>query len=291
MTEAITFRIFLALIISVVLSLHGLRRKSLNVHGAQAAFFVGLSSFVASYRFGITLILFYISGSCLTKFGSKEKRACDINFEKESARGPMQVLCCSIIGCIIGLAYFIIFGNDIALNFSDSPNASWFLAAYLGHYACCCGDTFASEVGVLTSYWGETMTKPRLILGCRVVPRGTNGAVSLVGTIASIIGGAFIGIVYAFCGHCFVGGDAMQLCSLTVIGAICGLFGSAVDSILGQLFQVSYFSKEKKCVFSSPGPNCDLICGTDFLSNTQVNLISAGMTSIFGGYFAQWVNP
>ena len=55
------------------------------------------------------------------------------------------------------------------------------------HFACCMGDTLASELGILSS------SPPILLTTLRTVPPGTNGALSLVGTAASIGGGMAMG--------------------------------------------------------------------------------------------------
>ena len=55
------------------------------------------------------------------------------------------------------------------------------------HFACCMGDTLASELGILSS------TPPILLTTFRTVPPGTNGALSLLGTAASVGGGMAMG--------------------------------------------------------------------------------------------------
>ena len=62
-----SIRILVGFLIACGLSWHGLRKKSLSISGAVAAFLVGFLSFGASYRFGAILILFYYTSSKLTK--------------------------------------------------------------------------------------------------------------------------------------------------------------------------------------------------------------------------------
>ncbi len=58
------------------------------------------------------------------------------------------------------------------------------------HYSCSNGDTWSSELGVLSS------GNPILITSLRRVPKGTNGGVSALGMVASIIAGFVIGVAY-----------------------------------------------------------------------------------------------
>jgi hypothetical protein len=63
------------------------------------------------------------------------------------------------------------------------------LLVALGQFGCCLGDTLASELGILSK------SKPILITTLRPVPPGTNGAMSLLGTAVSILGGGAVGLV------------------------------------------------------------------------------------------------
>lgn len=55
-------------------------------------------------------------------------------------------------------------------------------------FACCLGDTLASELGILSS------SPPILITTLKTVPAGTNGGISVGGTIASGVGGCIVGL-------------------------------------------------------------------------------------------------
>ena len=143
------------------------------------------------------------------------------------------------------------------------------------HFACCLGDTLASELGILSK------SKPRLITTLKQVPPGTNGAISLVGTVASIAGGAFVGLLAgitlllenAQCRH----GAARYLLFETISwGMFAGLFGSIVDSLLGATVQQTRYSKTKKVVLQDDSKDVDgvnVISGWNLLTNNQVSCL------------------
>jgi uncharacterized membrane protein len=151
---------------------------------------------------------------------------------------------------------------------------------FVAHYACSTADTWASEVGILST------GKPRLAISLflRSVPHGTNGGMSLLGTIASFMGGAFIG----FCYYALSGFDSTQL-PMILLSALCGVVGSLIDSILGGVFQATYYSEERKCIVEhfdkKEDPSIIRICGWNILSNDAVNVLSIAMTMMIGGYF------
>lgn len=67
----------------------------------------------------------------------------------------------------------------------------WVLyAGYVGFFACCTADTWASELGILST------SDPFLITTLKRVPKGTNGGVSGLGFMASLAGGLAIGKEY-----------------------------------------------------------------------------------------------
>lgn len=110
-----------------------------------------------------------------------------------------------------------------------------------GVFACCNGDTWASELGTVLS-----KSEPFLITTWKRVPKGTNGGISLIGTLASTVGGLLIGITQYLILYYF--SDSMLWAyappqwPILLFGALSGFLGSLIDSILGGTLQYSGMS-------------------------------------------------
>lgn len=80
---------------------------------------------------------------------------------------------------------------------------------------------------------------------------GTNGGITLVGLLSSLLGGMTVGIAYFITQLIFVAdleGSAPQW-PIILFGAVAGLLGSIVDSYLGATMQ--YSGKFWFCLFWS----------------------------------------
>ncbi len=130
---------------------------------------------------GYLVVMFYfLVGSAVTRIGMKEKEAAGIAEKRSGARGPENVWGSALTGAICALGTL----------FVDEPYGSLLLLGYVASFATKLSDTTASEVG--KAYGNRTF----LITTLQPVARGTEGAVSLEGTLAGIIASvaiAFLG--------------------------------------------------------------------------------------------------
>ena len=249
--ESFHIRFVVALWLASWLSRRGLRKQSLSNSGAWAAWFVGLASFASSFRFGLVLILFYQTSSYWTKYKQEEKARFDADHKPGGQRDATQVLSCSLLATLIAVIFLVFEGEDRTdIDFDAQPVRSFLLCAYLGHYACCAGDTWASELGVLAS--GE----PFLITNFRRVPTGTNGGITLWGTSASLLGGVVMGAGFAICSAYQVHGmfwmrGNYQWGGCIALGACAALVGSMLDSVLGATLQATHYDTDRKCIVST----------------------------------------
>ena len=158
--------------------------------------------------------------------------------------------------------------------------------ACLSALACCCGDTWASEVG---SVMGSA---PRLITTWKRVPKGTNGGVSAIGTFSSLCGGLTVGLAYWITWAVFASLRNDQETSTKIVTLVsqlpvvlitgaAGLIGSFVDSILGAMVQYSGYSEKLGRVVNAPGgEGVKHIAGRDIIGNHAVNFVSSLVTAL-----------
>lgn len=110
---------------------------------------------------------------------------------------------------------------------------------------------------------------------------------SISGTLASIIGGAFIGVLFYIFSFILPEKPTISQFPIIYLCAIYGGLGSLFDSILGGLFQATYYSTDRKCIVKvhknvniSQDKSTILICGYDLFTNEQVNAISILLTML-----------
>jgi uncharacterized protein (TIGR00297 family) len=171
---------------------------------------VGTTCVAAGWAWGALLIAFFVASSALSRFRAAQKEARTIAVvAKGGERDAAQVLA---NGGPFALA---------ALGALLHPSPLWW-AAGAGALAAATADTWATEIGTLVGH------PPRSILTGRVVPAGTSGGVTLVGTLASLAGAAFLALLVAAVGW---GGT-------TALATVAGGFGGALaDSLLGATVQ------------------------------------------------------
>merc|ERR1712037_256882 len=194
-------RLAVAILLPILIAVRGLKNKSLSKSGAIAGICVAFFAILCHWSFLASLMAFFLSGSKVTKYKAEIKRQIEGDAYKEGGqRNWIQVLCNGGVGLEIFLLFIMKVGvaMDTPMDFSRFDSATYLGCAYLGAMACCNGDTWSSELGSVLS-----KSDPYLILTGKKVPRGTNGGVSLVGILASLLGG------------------------------ISGLIGSLIDSIMG----------------------------------------------------------
>ncbi len=266
----------LGFIISAAIGWAAYNRKALSISGVAGAILTGTAIFgLGGWPWGLLLITFFVLSSLLSKYKEATKERLAEKFAKGSRRDLAQALANGGAGALIAIAYWLT-GQPLL----------WF--AFVGALATVNADTWATELGVLSK------RPPRLITTGKPVEAGTSGGVSLQGTLATLAGGAVIGLAGALFLYaeslirhtphvllhplsCLVYPGNCTL--LPLIAALAGLAGSLCDSLLGATVQAIYYStkreKETEKVIDPDGTPNTLLRGWRWLNNDWVNFISS----------------
>jgi uncharacterized protein (TIGR00297 family) len=134
---------------------------------------------------GYVVVMFYfLVGSGVTRIGMAQKEAEGIAEKRSGARGPENVWGSALTGALCALGIGII--NS---GFLLPSSQSLLLLGYVASFSTKLSDTTASEVG--KAYGKRTF----LITTMQPVSRGTEGAVSLEGTLAGVVASIAIALV------------------------------------------------------------------------------------------------
>jgi uncharacterized protein (TIGR00297 family) len=209
--------LLMALIVSFVLGFVSFLLKLVSMKGFIAGFFAGALLYLfVGWRGFVLLATFFIVASALTKLGYKKKQAKGLAQEDKGARGIKHVIANLSLAIILAIVWFLSdFNLIVAIAFTAS------LATALS-------DTSSTEIGQL---FGR---KTFLITTFKKVKPGTDGAVSVEGTMAGLIGAALIAAVAFLIG--FFDGDGTGLTvsaiSIAIIVAVAGFLGNLVESYM-----------------------------------------------------------
>lgn len=268
----------LAFLVPLFMAVDAVKKKKLNRGGALMAFMAGFITMLCSYSFFLAMAAFFYSGSKVTKYKSHLKQKLEEDYKEGGQRTWVQVFTNGFVGVTFALHHALDSGfEEVPLDFEGNFHSTWLAIAVLSAFACCNGDTWASEIGSVAG-----PSRPRLITSWEEVPAGTNGGVTLVGTLSSIVGGAIVGLGYYTGIVLTFAYNSRPPCQwfVIVVGAIAGFVGSIVDSLIGATLQYSGYCKKSKRVVNVPSPTVERISGASILSNEAVNLVASSITAV-----------
>ncbi|PSN17068.1 TIGR00297 family protein [filamentous cyanobacterium CCP5] len=176
---------------------------------------------------GYAVVMFYfLVGSAVTRIGMARKEAAGIAEKRSGARGPENVWGSAFVATLCALGIWL-----VQLG-GTSPWAEILMLGYVASFSTKLSDTAASEVG--KAYGKRTF----LITNLKPVPPGTEGAVSLEGTLAGIVASAAIALVGWTVGLISPVGIAICLVS--------AFLATNLESVIGATLQTrwSWFTNE-----------------------------------------------
>ena len=173
-------------------------------------------------------VLYLFLGQAVTKIGFEEKTKRGIAEGRGGRRGPENVWGSALTGTMCAAAasrcaasHHLVTGRSSFLGLSSGV---WTLG-YVASLSTKLADTFASEIG--KAYGNTTF----LITTFESVPRGTEGAISLEGTLASVVGGMLLS-AYAY----FVVGLIDSVWGM-IASTFAAFAATMVESLIGATLQ------------------------------------------------------
>ncbi|KAJ0801553.1 hypothetical protein HanPI659440_Chr03g0118541 [Helianthus annuus] len=240
--SAILSNIFIFLIGSPLLV------TGLSVSGIGAAFLLGTLTWRGFGPSGFLLVaVYFVIGTGVTKIKMAQKEAQGVAEKRKGRRGPGSVIGSSAAGCVCALLSIYGFGGETFSRLCE-----------LGFVASFCtklSDTVSSEIG---KAYGKTTY---LVTTFKVVPRGTEGAVSVEGTVAGVVASILLASVACLLGE------------INVVEAVICVLASQIanvgESVIGAVLQ----DKE----------------GFKWLNNDAVNVINISLGCILAILIQQFV--
>lgn len=203
-------RLVVGLAVNAAIAALAFVARSIDVPGALSAVAIGTAITAALGLRGLAvMIAFFVLGTAATRLGYRVKAARGIAQEKGGARGWRNAWANGGVPAALALM----------AGLTTGPLRALFALAYAASIATAAADTCSSEIG---KAWGR---RTFLITTFRPVPPGTEGAVSLEGTLAGALGAALVALVAAVAGV-VTPGSALAV-------AVAGLLGSLAESVLG----------------------------------------------------------
>jgi uncharacterized protein (TIGR00297 family) len=249
----------LAAVVASVVAAVAWRAGALRPSGALAAIAVGTAILSATgWPGGLVLLAFFAPSSALSRLWPSPGRVPEA---KDDRRDAWQVLAN---------------GGPPSFLAMLAPSPGGALLALTAGLAAAAADTWATGVGA------HSPTLPRHLLDGRVVPAGTSGGVTALGTAGAGAGAAL------------VAGAALPGLGLPAAGLAfgIGLAGMLLDSVLGAglqgKFRCEYCDAASELRIHRCGRPTTLIGGFSWLTNDGVNALATAAAAAAGWAAWEW---
>lgn len=170
----------------------------------------------------LSVVIYLFLGSFVTRLGFERKQESGLAEGRGGRRGPENLWGSAATGACLAILFALKLGSGRLL-----------LVGFAASFAAKLADTFGSEIG---KRWGS---KTFLITSFRPVSAGTDGAISLEGTLASSLGSFAMTFVMVSLFYDQIGRFAFVI-------FIAGFIATLFESFLGALFQqrLSFLTNE-----------------------------------------------
>lgn len=240
-TREFLHRAAIGFVVNAALAAAGYAARSVNVSGVVAGILLGTALWAfLDWRGYLLLLAFFVLGTACTKIGWEAKSAKKLAQEEEGRRGARHAF--ANTGVAVACAIFAV----------TTPYSGFFVVACAAAFATAAADTAGSEIGQL---WGR---RTFLLTNFKPVPPGTDGAVSLEGTLAGIFAAVLLGAMGSAVGlYPWIGVVAVTVAAFA---------GTTLESLAGS-------SLERQ----------------GLLDNEAMNFLNTLVGALVGGALALWL--
>ena len=247
-----------AALLSIVIVLAAFQAGSLTRSGAAAALLTGTAALLQSWGTGLFLIVWFVLAAALSRFGRARKRARTSGIlEKDERRDALQVLANG--GVFTLVAILLAFDSHFGSGGRHDLIAIGGIAALIAAGS----DTWATEFGTLAG------GRPWSLRERKRVAVGTSGAVTTIGTAASVTGAWVLAVIASLL-------SAVPREAVVVV-AVAGFVGAFVDTLVGAWLQARRWCPTCDAATEQPthvcGTRTALIAGSGVLTNDAVNFV------------------
>jgi uncharacterized protein (TIGR00297 family) len=204
--------------VNLILALLCLLLGLLSPSGCLAALIIGALVWGSlGWQGWAVLLFFFLGGTAATKFRYEAKHSRGVAQDNGGRRRWRHAWANAGAGVVCALMCL-----RFGLKGDDLHRQAW-TWAFVGCFASALADTLSSEFGQLAG------RPPRLITTGAVVPVGTDGGITLAGTLMGLLGAALLSLLGRFIG--------LTPVRATLPILLAGLSGNLLDSWLGATLQ------------------------------------------------------
>lgn len=252
----------------------------LSLGGVAGVLVTCVLAFVfGGWVWGVPPLAFLLTSNLWSRYRARYKKDVSERFGEGSARNCERILARA------GWAMVLVILHSLA------PEDRWTFIAFVGSLAAAAADSWATELGVLSS------RLPRLITTGRRMRAGTPGAISVVGLVAALGASWLTGFVALLSVTVETWLDKAVLerafLWLPLAAMIGGMAGCLTDSLLGATAQGIYYcercEKRTESRTHSCGEVAQQIRGWRWLTNEGINFVSTLVGAAGAAGAAAWL--
>jgi len=200
--------------INALLAVAAFAARGVSLSGALWGWLLGTTLYsFGGWRGFLMLLLFFVLGTVTTKLGYSRKAQLGIAQERGGRRGARNAFANASAGVLF------------AVLMVATPHTAIFSVGLIAAFATAACDTVSSEIG---QAYGR---RHFLITNFRRVPAGTDGAVSVEGTIAGVLGAAVLAIVAWVTGWIGPAGATIVVVAAFVGATLESYLGATVEGV------------------------------------------------------------